>query len=64
MTTTYSGLPLLPGTPGEAFDGADLRVGDLFSFGISHPCTAFEKWDVLYRVDQDYNVTEAIKTYF
>jgi D-serine dehydratase len=44
--------------------GADLRVGDLFAFGISHPCTAFDKWDVLYRVDEDFTVIEALKTFF
>jgi D-serine dehydratase len=43
---------------------ADLQVGDLFAFGISHPCTAFDKWDVLYRVDEAFNVTGALKTFF
>ena len=45
-------------------EGADIRVGDLFCFGISHPCTAFDKWDVLYKVDEAYNVTSALKTFF
>jgi D-serine dehydratase len=45
-------------------EGADLRVGDLVAFGISHPCTAFDKWDVLYRVDEEFNVTGALKTFF
>lgn len=44
--------------------GADIRVGDVFAFGISHPCTAFDKWDVLYRVDEEFNVLEALKTFF
>jgi D-serine dehydratase len=44
--------------------GADLQVGDLFAFGISHPCTAFDKWDVLYRVDDAFNVIGALKTFF
>lgn len=44
--------------------GADLRVGDLLAFGISHPCTTFDRWDVLYRVSDGYDVTGAIKTYF
>ena len=43
---------------------ADIRVGDLFAFGISHPCTAFDKWDVLYRVDEAFNVIGALKTFF
>ena len=41
-----------------------LRVGDLVSFGISHPCTTFDKWQLLYVVDDDYTVTEAIRTFF
>jgi D-serine dehydratase len=41
-----------------------LRVGDLLSFGISHPCTTFDKWRLLYVVDDDYTVTEAIRTFF
>jgi D-serine dehydratase len=44
--------------------GADIRVGDLFAFGISHPCTAFDKWDVLYRVDETFTVIGALKTFF
>ncbi len=41
-----------------------LRVGDLVSFGISHPCTTFDKWRLLYVVDDGYTVTEAIRTFF
>ena len=44
--------------------GADIRIGDCFVFGISHPCTAFDKWDVLYRVDEEFNVIGALKTFF
>jgi len=43
---------------------ADIKVGDVFAFGISHPCTAFDKWKVLYRVDEEFNVTGALKTFF
>lgn len=43
---------------------ADLRVGDMIVCGISHPCTAFDKWDVLYLVDEHYTVTDALKTFF
>lgn len=45
-------------------EDADLRVGDMIGLGISHPCTTFDKWDVLYGVDDDYNVVTAYKTYF
>jgi D-serine dehydratase len=40
------------------------RVGDLVSFGISHPCTTFDKWRVMYVVDDDYNVVSALRTFF
>ena len=41
-----------------------LRVGDMLSFGISHPCTTFDKWQLLYVVDDDYRVIEGIRTFF
>jgi D-serine dehydratase len=45
-------------------DDSPLRVGDMLSFGISHPCTTFDKWQLLYVVDDDYRVIEAIRTFF
>jgi D-serine dehydratase len=44
--------------------GHGVEVGDLVALGPSHPCTTFDKWRVLYLVDDDYNVTETIATYF
>jgi D-serine deaminase-like pyridoxal phosphate-dependent protein len=44
--------------------GEGLRPGDLVSFGISHPCTAFDKWRVIPVVDDDYAVIDLINTYF
>lgn len=41
-----------------------LRVGDMVGFGISHPCTTFDKWQMLYLVDDDYTVSGAVTTYF
>ena len=41
-----------------------LKPGDLVGFGISHPCTTFDKWSVLMLVDEDYRVTRALKTFF
>jgi D-serine dehydratase len=41
-----------------------IAIGDIVSLGISHPCTRFDKWDVLYGVDDSYNIIEAFKTYF
>ena len=40
------------------------RVGDLIGCGISHPCTTFDKWRVVFTVDDAYRVTGAIRTYF
>ena len=40
------------------------QVGDLIGCGISHPCTTFDKWRVLFTVDDAYRVTGAIRTYF
>ncbi len=45
-------------------DSADLQVGDMIAFGVSHPCTTFDKWQLLLRVDDDYNVTGAVRTFF
>jgi D-serine deaminase-like pyridoxal phosphate-dependent protein len=45
-------------------DQAALAPGDLVCFGISHPCTAFDKWQVIPVVEEDYTVTELIRTYF
>ncbi|MGP3955290.1 alanine racemase [Nonomuraea sp. 3N208] len=41
-----------------------LKPGDLLAFGISHPCTAFDKWRVLPLVDPDYRVVGTIETNF
>ncbi len=41
-----------------------LAVGDLIGCGISHPCTAFDKWSLVPLVDDDYRVTGAIRTFF
>ncbi len=41
-----------------------LAVGDLVAFGISHPCTTFDKWQVLYVVDDGYDVVDAVRTFF
>ncbi|MBV7255303.1 amino acid deaminase [Pacificimonas sp. WHA3] len=45
-------------------DGAELAVGDMLGFGVSHPCTTFDKWKYLFVVDDDYVVTDAIRTFF
>jgi D-serine deaminase-like pyridoxal phosphate-dependent protein len=42
----------------------DLAVGDLVVCGVSHPCTAFDKWSLLPLVDADANITGAVRTLF
>jgi len=41
-----------------------LAVGDMVSFGVSHPCTTFDRWQVIPVVDDAYRVVSAIRTYF
>ncbi len=43
---------------------ANLKVGDLVGCGISHPCTAFDKWRLIPVVDDGYRVVDAVLTYF
>jgi D-serine deaminase-like pyridoxal phosphate-dependent protein len=44
----------------------DIEVvpGDLLRFGISHPCTAFDKWRAMPVVDEDRRVVDVLFTYF
>jgi D-serine dehydratase len=42
----------------------DLKAGDMVAFGISHPCTTFDKWQVLFQVNDRYDIVSAIKTWF
>jgi D-serine dehydratase len=44
--------------------GADLKVGDMIGFDISHPCLTFDKWRQVLVVDRSYRVTEVIETFF
>jgi D-serine dehydratase len=44
--------------------GTPLQVGDLVGCGISHPCTTFDRWRWLPVVDDAYDVTGAVKTFF
>lgn len=41
-----------------------LEVGDMVAFGVSHPCTTFDKWQLLYVVDDDYGIVDAVRTFF
>jgi D-serine dehydratase len=44
--------------------GAEVSVGDRIGCGISHPCTAFDKWRLLFVVDDERNITGAVRTFF
>jgi D-serine deaminase-like pyridoxal phosphate-dependent protein len=43
---------------------AVVAPGELVRLGISHPCTAFDKWRVIPIVDDAYRVVDVIDTYF
>ncbi|MFI1439379.1 amino acid deaminase [Streptomyces fructofermentans] len=47
-------------TTGEA----DLGVGDWLGLGLSHPCTSFDKWQLIPLVEADGTVVEYIRTFF
>ncbi|ROL70377.1 amino acid deaminase [Pseudomonas chlororaphis] len=44
--------------------GVELRVGDIMSFGTSHPCLTFDKWRVGLLVDEHLQVIESLETCF
>jgi D-serine dehydratase len=41
-----------------------LAVGNQVCCGISHPCTAFDKWRAIPVVDDSYNLLDIYRTYF
>jgi D-serine dehydratase len=43
---------------------SQLEVGDLVGFGVSHPCTTFDRWPLLYMIGQDGTVLGGISTFF
>ncbi|MEU3335691.1 amino acid deaminase [Streptomyces sp. NPDC006668] len=47
-------------TTGEA----DLEVGDWVGMGLSHPCTSFDKWQLIPLVEADGTVVDYIRTFF
>jgi len=32
--------------------------------GISHPCTAFDKWQLIPVVDEEYRIVDVVRTFF
>jgi D-serine deaminase-like pyridoxal phosphate-dependent protein len=41
-----------------------VEVGQWLQFGISHPCTVFDKWQMIPMVDVDGRVVDLIRTFF
>jgi D-serine deaminase-like pyridoxal phosphate-dependent protein len=44
--------------------GADVEVGDWVALGLSHPCTSFDKWQLIPLVEADGTVVDYIRTFF
>ncbi|MEU6283940.1 alanine racemase [Streptomyces sp. NPDC047028] len=44
--------------------GADVEVGDWVGFGLSHPCTIFDKWQLIPLAEADGTVVDYIRTFF
>jgi D-serine deaminase-like pyridoxal phosphate-dependent protein len=47
-----------------AVGSTPVTPGDLIRFGISHPCTAFDKWRDIPVVDDEHRVVDVLHTYF
>jgi D-serine deaminase-like pyridoxal phosphate-dependent protein len=44
--------------------GDAIEVGSWLGFGISHPCTVFDKWQLIPELDADDRVVGLIRTFF
>ncbi|TAM92765.1 MAG: amino acid deaminase, partial [Rhodanobacteraceae bacterium] len=45
-------------------EGIDIHIGDIVSFGASHPCLTFDKWRQVLLVDDGLRVLETMPTFF
>ena len=45
-------------------DEPAVAVGDWLRFGVSHPCTTFDKWQMIPVLDDDDRVVDLIRTFF
>lgn len=68
-----AGFPIVLSTPGATVTAMDdqhayirgsFTVGDEVVLGISHPCTAFDKWSLIPVVDDDDRIITAVRTFF
>ncbi|MEU9286868.1 alanine racemase [Streptomyces sp. NPDC048275] len=48
----------------ETTPEADLQVGDWVGMGLSHPCTSFDKWELIPVVEGDGTVVDYVRTFF
>ncbi|MEU2338292.1 alanine racemase [Streptomyces sp. NPDC013172] len=48
----------------ETTPEADLEVGDWIGLGLSHPCTSFDKWQLIPVAEADGTVVDYIRTFF
>ncbi|MFD7692985.1 alanine racemase [Streptomyces sp. NPDC059805] len=48
----------------ETTGEADLEAGDWLGLGLSHPCTAFDKWQLIPLAEADGTVVDYIRTFF
>ncbi|WP_422744304.1 alanine racemase [Mycobacterium sp. WMMD1722] len=44
--------------------GHEVGVGEWLQFGLSHPCTTFDKWRMIAVLDDDGRVVDLIRTFF
>lgn len=44
--------------------GAKLEVGDWVGLGLSHPCTSFDKWQLIPVAEADGTVVDYVRTFF
>jgi len=42
----------------------NLKIGDLISFGVSHPCITFDKWKYFYMINSKTEIINIYKTFF
>ncbi|RJQ71509.1 amino acid deaminase [Pseudonocardiaceae bacterium YIM PH 21723] len=68
VTTELAGAKLTALNDQHAFldtSAVDVQVGDWIAFGLSHPCTTFDKWQLLPEVGPDgETVVGLIRTHF
>lgn len=43
---------------------SDLKVGDVLSLGISHPCTCLDRWRLVFGLGEDGTVSRVLRTHF